>query len=290
MDEDDALLLPAFEAMDAHAVPAVWDDPDVDWSSFDAVLLRATWDYSDHIERFEGWLAHVAERTILVNPAPMASWNADKTYLETLAAAGVPIVPTRFLRPTDPSADDDLGLGDRGQVVIKPARSVGSRDTARYELAADRARAVEHARQLLAAGRTVMVQPYINSVDAHGETALLFIGGRFSHAIRKGPLLVLGAAPTTALFAAETIEPRTPSPAQRDVADAVLAAVPPELGKPTYARVDLVQTGDGAAVLELELIEPSLFLAHGGDAPDRLARTVLNRLRQPMTTGSPAAG
>jgi glutathione synthase/RimK-type ligase-like ATP-grasp enzyme len=132
-----------------------------------------------------------------------------------------------------------------------------------------------HVRDLHAEGRTAMVQPYLASVDRRGETALLHVDGAFSHAIGKGPLLARGAAPTDRLFAEETITPRTPTPEERAVAEAVLAAVPADLGAPLYARVDLVEADDGPVLLELELVEPSMFLRHDPGAADRLAVAAL---------------
>ncbi len=273
LDDDDGLLLPAFEAVGAHAVPCVWDDPDVDWGGFDAVVLRETWDYTDDPAAFLQWVDRVDRVTRLVNPAKLVRWNMDKGYLGVLASGGLPTVPTRFIEP-----GGYLRLPTEGQFVVKPTVSAGSRDTARYEARSDGMQAVGHAQRLLEAGRTVMVQPYIDSVDHEGETALLFIAGRFSHAIRKGALLDLGAPPTGGLFAPETIDPRVATEAQHSVAQAALEAIPASLGVPLYARVDLLATDDGPVLLELELIEPSLFLTHGGDAPRRLADAVLRSL------------
>ncbi len=271
LDGDDGLLPPAFEAAGVTAVPAVWNDAAVTWSDFDAVVLRSTWDYPDHAAAFTSWLSQVEDTTRLINPARLVRWNMDKGYLGVLSSGGLPTVPTSFVQP-----GGYLRLPTEGEFVLKPTVSAGSRDTARYDARSDGMQAVGHAQRLLEAGRTVMVQPYVPSVDTAGETALLFMGGAYSHAIRKGPLLALGAQPTQDLFAAESIEPRVATVAQRELAEAVLQAVPPSLGTSTYARVDLLDTPSGPVVLELELIEPSLFLAHGQGAPERLVAAVMN--------------
>ncbi|MBA2637834.1 MAG: hypothetical protein H0U79_06395 [Solirubrobacterales bacterium] len=153
--------------------------------------------------------------------------------------------------------------------MVKPAVSAGSLDTARHT---DPARAREHVAALLATGRTVMVQPYLPAVDTWGETALLYLDGRFSHAIRKGPLLSDGAATEGGLYLEEEIEPRVPSVRERQLGDAVIALATERLGRLLYARVDVLADPSGAPVLlELELAEPSLLLAHGLGASARLA-------------------
>jgi glutathione synthase/RimK-type ligase-like ATP-grasp enzyme len=157
------------------------------------------------------------------------------------------------------------------EVVVKPTVSAGSRDTARFSPGEeDRARALAAA--IEASGRTPMVQPYLPSVDVRGETALLFFGGSFSHAIHKGPILRPGEDPTTELFAAEEIAPREATAQERAVAERVLGFVDRDL---LYARVDLVEDEDGRPrVLELELTEPSLFFEHAPDSASRFARAV----------------
>jgi hypothetical protein len=127
------------------------------------------------------------------------------------------------------------------------------------------AQAVRHVQRLVDAGRSVMLQPYLAEVDAWGETAVLYLGGSFSHAIRKGPLLHRGSGLVAGLFAPEDIRPREAEPAERAVAAAACAAIP--FDAPAYARM-----------LELELTEPSLFLTHAPGAADRFARHLVQRL------------
>jgi glutathione synthase/RimK-type ligase-like ATP-grasp enzyme len=206
----------------------------------------------------------------LANPAEVIAWNTDKRYLGELAAVGVPVVPTRWYAPGDQVPEPE------GQVVVKPAVSAGARDTRRHD---DPAAAAAHAAELLAAGRTVMVQPYVDGVDAAGETGLVFVGGRFSHAFGKGALLTAGDRATSALFAEEEISEREPSARELEVGEQVLDAA--ELRGPVaradllYARVDLVPGPEGEPLLlELELAEPSLFFRAGHGAAERWAETV----------------
>ncbi len=264
LDEDGPVLLAALAARDVVAEPAVWTDPDVDWSSYDLVVVRSTWDYHDHHAQFLDWAGRVEAVTRLANPADVLAWNTTKTYLRTLQEAGLPVVPTEWLDPGDVFVAPEVG-----EYVVKPAVSAGSRDTNRYVAGNHDERATAHAQGLLGAGRTVMVQPYLTKVDTYGETALFFFAGAFSHAVRKGPLLTPAMELVAGAYAPETIEPREPTVAETDAAEQVLDALatvaPASREQLVYARVDLVPGQDGDPVLlELELAEPSMFLVQDG--------------------------
>lgn len=280
LDHEDRLLIPALARLGIDAAPAVWTDEDMDWGSFDAVVIRETWDYSDDRDVFLSWADRVAAVTTLLNPADVVAWNTDKVYLRELGAAGVPVVPTRFLEPGDDAAGW-LPDGEFADVVVKPAVSCGSRDTVRYHTGDPLDEAEQHVRRLLGEERTVMVQPYLDAVDTVGETALLFFDGEFSHAIRKGPLLARGVEgeKVEGLFVQEQIDPREPTAQELEVASRVIGCIPGGIDRVLYARVDLIPGPDGAPVLlELELTEPSLFLSHDAQAPDRLAAAIARRL------------
>jgi glutathione synthase/RimK-type ligase-like ATP-grasp enzyme len=272
LDEDLQPLIDAFARAGIVVAPVAWDDPTVSWRRFDAVLLRSTWDYTQRLPEFLAWCACVSECSRLFNPLDIVRWNTDKHYLRDLAEAGAPVVESRFLS----AADDVDTLPELDDFVVKPTVGAGSRGARRF-VATERKQAVAHARTLLDEGFDVLVQPYLREVDRIGETALLFFDGVFSHAIRKGPLLRRGAAATRALFAAEHITAREPHADEMLAARKVLAAMPFE--RPLYVRIDLLPSAAGPKLLELELTEPSLFLAHGTDAADRLVAAVLDRLR-----------
>ena len=280
-DYDMAPLLDALRIAGADAHEIDWDDDAIDWGRFDLALLRSTWDYFERLPEFLDWAARVAERTRLVNPLAVLRWNTDKHYLAELARAGVPVVPSTFLEPHDDVAailDTVLNTHpDARDFVVKPAVGAGSRDAQRHARD-DRNGIIAHARRLLDRRRSVLLQPYLEHVDAHGETALLFFDGVFSHAIRKGPLLKRNAGPTAGLYAKETITSRTPSPEEREVAQRALAAIPLD-GPLLYARVDLIHDDDGAPrLLELELVEPSVFVAHADGAAQRFVAAILARI------------
>ena len=270
-EADGAALLAACTRAGLDASWQVWDDPAVDWAAADLVVVRATWDYSARRREFLAWAAAVPR---LANPAAVLSWNSDKRYLADLAAAGVPVVPTDWAEP-----GEDARLPGSGYFVVKPSVGAGSMGAARF--AADdpaaSAWARTHIGTLHAAGRTAMVQPYLADVDAAGETALVFLDGAYSHAVRKGPMLaeaVVNGLDGASLYVAESIAPRTPDAREREVAEAALAAAPADL---LYARVDLLPTAAGPVLIELELTEPSLYLGYREGAADRFAAAISAR-------------
>jgi glutathione synthase/RimK-type ligase-like ATP-grasp enzyme len=288
LDEDEAPLVMALRACGAQVEVADWDNPDVRWSAYDLAVLRSTWDYTERPSEFLAWVDRVAAITALSNSAAVVRWNTDKHYLAELARAGVPIVPSRFIEPGEEAAAAlGIFLSEHGEseLVVKPAVGAGSRDARRYGRGA-RAAAATHADQLLQAGRSVLLQPYLDRVDEQGETALIFIAGRFEHAIRKGPMLPRpwdeSSGPPvggeSSLFVAERVVPRTAGTDELAVAVQALAAVPHE--GLLYARVDLIRDSAGSPVLlELELTEPSLFFAHAPGSVERFGHAILDHAR-----------
>jgi glutathione synthase/RimK-type ligase-like ATP-grasp enzyme len=279
LDEDMPPLVAAFAAAGAHAEIAAWDEPGIDWARFDLALLRSAWDYTERLPQFLAWVKRTAAVTRLLNPVAVVQWNSDKHYLLELQRAGMPVVATVF---AEPGADAHAVLGEFlashacAELVVKPAVGAGARDARRHARSAE-AEILAHMKYLLGARRSVMLQPYLAGVDAHGETALIFIAGRFSHAVCKGALLPAGAPATEALFATEQIAPRTPAADELAAAERILAQLP--FGALLYARVDLIRDStDRPHLLELELTEPSLYFAHAPGSAPRFAAAALERL------------
>ena len=285
LDDDLPPLVAALIAVGAKVEVMAWDDPTVAWSRFDAALLRSTWDYSQRLPEFLRWCECVSRETTLLNPLPVVRWNTDKHYLAELERAGVAIVSSTFVEPnaiaTEALAAFLAAHPDTADFVVKPAIGAGSRDAQRYTRAQEVAPA-SHIARLLDADRSVLLQPYLPSVDEHGETALIYLDGEFSHAIRKGPLLRANEDATRALFAAEHITSREAGDDERALAAAVLAGIPRLDGVAMpllYARVDLIRDANGKPLLlELELAEPSLFLDTHPAAAARLSKALLTRL------------
>ncbi|MGW3723947.1 ATP-grasp domain-containing protein [Streptomyces sp. NPDC000851] len=255
VDRDLPVLVAALTDAGAEAVAVEWDAPHVDWAGFDLTVIRSTWDYSWRAAEFVAWAQACGKATRLANPADVVRWNTDKRYLGELAAAGVPTVPTRYIAPGAPA-----DLPDDHEYVVKPTSGAGARFAARYT-PDQRETAVRQLARMHAEGFTAMVQPYVKGIDTTGERALQFFGGRLLHASRKGAVLAPDTPYDERKVAHPGLEVWQPTDAELAVAERALAAVPdaPEL---LYARVDLVDGEDGEPrVMELELVEPNLFLS-----------------------------
>ncbi len=263
-DADEELLLPHLPEAELVA----WDAPDVDWSAYDLAVLRSTWNYHDDREAFLAWCERTSAVTRLVNPVHTVAWNTDKRYLADLAAAGIPTVPTTFVAPGDPLPAQSVAPLE-GHVVVKPSVGAGSNGARLFHGDADGARA--HIAALHAAGHVAMIQPYLAEVDTHGETALVYLQGRFSHAARKAAILSRSMSWETGLYADEKITPTDPTESELEVAHHILRWLESAGHTAAYARIDLLPTAQGPVLLELELTEPSLFLAMDPAAPARAA-------------------
>ena len=269
-DEDEPLGVAALERAGVSVDVVDWDDRAVDWSRFDRVVLRSAWDYPQRLDEFSTWLDAVDGETDLVNPPALVRWSLDKQYLGELAGAGVPITPTDFVPPGSPATLPP------GGVVVKPSVGAGSVDAASYGAdQQDEARA--HVARLHAAGQVALVQPFLRSIPEEGEWPMVFLDGRFSHAANKRVALPQ-AGTVDDLFAPETNTAHVATAVQIEVAQAAVDLVSDRLGTPTYARVDLVRDDTGGfCVLELELVEPSLFLAYAEPSAAERFATVLAR-------------
>lgn len=287
LDEDMPPLLAACDRAGLAAEVRAWDDDTVSWARYDAVVLRSPWDYHLRREAFLHWCDRVAGATRLLNPPEVVRWNTDKRYLADLEAAGVAVVPTRFVAPDAeplPAVDEAFAAFAAAEIVVKPTVSAGSHDTQRYRRTQGLA-AANHVGTLLDAGRDAMLQPYLDAVDVRGETALLYFDGVFSHAIRKAALLRPDATGLDYTALPDAIAARTPDDDERRAGEAVLAALHARTGAPlTYVRIDLIRDADGAPrLLELELTEPSLFFAQAPDAADRFVAA----LQRALTAAEP---
>lgn len=265
-DPDQPALTAALSREGVCAVLAAWDDADVDWDGFAATVIRSTWDYPLAYDEFVAWVGTV-ER--LINPADVVAWNGDKRYLDDLAARGVPTIPTTYAHHGDEAVFPDSGF------VVKPTVGGGSRGAKRFSLdEVDAARA--HVDALAAQGRLAMVQPYVDSVTTIGETDVVVLDGTVSHAVRKYAPINLEA--TAAPAGPVRVERVDPTESERACVRAALAAVPFDAPL-CFARVDLLATELGPTVIEVELIEPFLFLEHDAAAADALAAAIARRVR-----------
>ncbi len=282
--DEGPLILGALEAAGVKGSTAVWNDPAVDWSGFDLVVANGAWDNIHHVSEFLAWVDMLERNKLpVVNSPATLRWNLDKRYLRELSAAGVPVVPTEWVEPgADPStARPSL----EGEVVVKPSVSGGGFRTARYE-PHERDLALAHVVELVASGRTAMVQPYQEAVDDEGEVGLIFLGGAYSHAIHKDPMIRRGAGALDSLIDNMVITPATASPAQLSLGRLAVGAAERLLGPTTYARVDTVTGPDDAPLLlELELLDPVLFFATDPSKADGFAQVLANQLGSGLSLG-----
>lgn len=278
LTDDDRPLLAELWSLGVEAAPAVWDDASVDWKRFDAAVLRSAWDYHLSPAAFFAWLARVEALGLpLWNPPAVVRANADKSYLAELGAAGVVVAPTvRVERGGDASLPAILSGRGWTDAVVKPAVSAGAYRTTRVKAAGGQAALDE-----VLAHSAALVQPYLPEIASEGEWSFVFLGGEFSHAVLKTPRhgdfrvqeehggRARAAVPPPGLL----IQAR----------DAVIAAPGPWL----YARVDGVRRGAELIVLEVELIEPSLYLSLAPGAAKAFARAIKARLSAPPASPRP---
>lgn len=273
-ESESPLLISALGRLGLSAALRSWG-PGTDWSAASLVVVRTTWDYTANRSAFLTWAHECAAVTSFVNPVEVLASNSHKGYLCELARAGVPVVPTRMLECGSALRDQDEALGQiKEEAVVKPAVSAGARGTRR----GSPAELAPHLAALLRSG-DALVQPFVGEVR-EGEKSLVFFGGDFHHAVRKVP--APGDYRVQALYGGR-VEPTRTRPVELEVARAALAQVAVPL---SYARVDLVETSEGPAVMELELIEPELFLSHHPSAAGRFAAVLAGLVGEPPAASS----
>ena len=269
---DDRLAADALGRRGVRVSPAVWSDTAVEWATYDAIIIRSTWDYHRRHAEFAAWI-DVLEQTgrPVWNPCPLLRWNGNKRYLADLARRGVPIVPTEWLPAPGSTALRDV-LHSRGwnDVVVKPVISATAYGTRRLQ--SDDADAIDAIPENLG---ELMVQPFLPEIGTAGEWSLMFFRGAFSHSVRKRP--VSGDFRVQSEFGGSAVAERAPRHVIAAAQQVVDAVTEPWL----YARVDGVETAEGFLLMELEMLEPLLFLELGANAPERFAEAIVATLGAP---------
>lgn len=276
-DRDCAPLVEALRARGVEASSLDWHDPTIDWSAWDLAVIRSPWDYAQHAEKFTAWLDRAGASTRVLNSPELVRWNMDKHYLAALEGAGIAVIPTSYHRDED-SLRTALGAGGAGSgtadggvsgaataadgahVVIKPAIGAGSQLAGLF--APDDPALLDLARQILAGGGTVMLQPEVPELSEGLEKALYALDGQYTHAVAKGALLARGGGLRGGEYK-ENPQLTEASPAERAFAEHVLATVAEVTGleTPLYGRIDMVDSAaHGLVLLEAELFEPTFNL------------------------------
>jgi len=270
--EDDGLLSEALRAHGLTTTRVDWTSPNVDWSQFRCLVFRTIWDYFERFDEFTAWLGRVEDTTLLCNTASIVRWNMDKHYLADLEAMGIPIVTCRFIErgSAEPLADLLAASGWK-EAVIKPAVSGAARHT--YRVNRESAAELEPVvRRLLTAGALIL-QPFVEEIMRNGEDTLMVLNGRYTHAVRK-----IGKPGDFRVQADHggTIRDLIPTAEQIELAERAMAACRP---RPAYGRVDMVRDNEGKlAIMELELIEPELWLRQHPPAAKELAAAIAKAL------------
>jgi hypothetical protein len=281
---DDAPFHRALEALGVAWERPIWDDARIDWSRYDAVLIRTTWDYQEKEPAFVAWASHVATVSKLFNPPEVITWNTKKTYLRDLEEAGARLTPTQWLEVgTTPDIAErmkDVGW-QRG--FLKPVVGATARETLRFNADPEGLSAAQAHLDRLLPTESMMLQPYLSTVEEAGELSALYFGGEYSHGVRKVPVPGdyrvqddFGASDEPYAFTeAEEAELSAMRGALTTVLSQRLGVSEPLL----YARVDVLRDGHGGLYLnELELVEPSLFFRHDPESPRRLAQAIVSKL------------
>lgn len=280
---DDRFLHAALRELGVEFEQAIWTDRELDWSRFDAVLIRSTWDYADRRDEFVDWAERVAKCTRLLNPAAIVRWNTHKSYLRELEREGVPLAPSLWL---ERGKAIDLGarLAELGwsRAFIKPLLGASARETLRLraEVPDELAAAQRHVdRLVIDHDEDLVVQPYFDNVEREGELSAIWLAGQLSHGVRKVP--VAGDYRVQDDYGAHD-EPWSLDAGAHALCERVFAGLDRVLarlgvsGPLLYARVDMLRGADGLLVLnELELVEPSLFFRHCHGAGRVLAQALI---------------
>lgn len=283
--EEYAQLMPAdralADALKQHgidAAPAVWSNTSVPWQSFQAALIRSPWDYYMRPQEFAEWLNRIeALRLPLWNPVKTVRWNMHKGYLAELGKAGAPLPGTVVVAADQVAPSLSSIFAERGWpvLVMKPAVSGGAFET--YKVERDDAMAFQDRYRALHMRGDVIVQEYCPQIETSGELSLIYVNGIFTHAARKVPKDADFRVQEK--FGGRNLK-HTPTPMEQQAAEKVLAAAK-ELGyEHAYARVDLVHHKNALVLMELEVIEPWLFLDTVPEAVPQVAELLARRIAQ----------
>ncbi len=265
---DDQELLHALRRRGVATAVDVWDDPAVDWASAPLTVVRSVHDYHLRRDAFIAWIDRIEPLTRVFNQPEIIRWNSHKSYLRRFAESGIAIAPTAWARRGEPA---DLGelMAARAwpEVIVKPAVSASAHGTLKVgpaNLAAGRAHLTALLRSVDA-----LVQPYLYEFESKGETSVIWLGGEQTHSVRRPPGIHI---PHGAMLG----RPFDPPQAELDFARTVYERIAPE---PLYARIDVLDTrAYGLCLLELELVEPALYLGHSRAVADAFAAAVCRLL------------
>ncbi len=270
----DSLLHAPLAKLGWQAFDISWRDTQVNWDDYDAVIIRSPWDYQEHCEDFLNVLEAIeASSALLANPIDLVKWNINKKYLAALETKGVQLVPTYWgetisldiLRNAFQQFDSDC-------IIVKPCISAGAFDTFRLNKQQAEAQADELIK--LFSQREFMIQPFVQNIIDEGEYSIFFFNGHFSHCILKSPKE--NDFRVQEEFGGQ-LTSITPEQTLLDVSEQVLSAIPYQS---LYARLDFVRFESSFAIMEAELIEPSLYFNMDDQSASRFAEAFVEYFEQ----------
>lgn len=268
----DHLVIKPLADLGWHAEEVSWKHPDCDWNQYDLVVIRSPWDYQDHFDAFIKVLENIENSSaILANPIDIVHWNIHKKYLAELESKGITIVPTLWRDSLNANEFDDFFTQlSSEEIIIKPCISANADDT--YRLNRENILTLSNHLVETFKNKECMIQPFIQSVVDEGEFSLFYFNNTYSHAILKTPSKGDFRVQEEHGGQLQKIDPDTPLTEQ---ADKTLSAIDKEL---LYARLDFVRTKSGYALMEAELIEPSLYFNLDADSAERFARAIVEKM------------
>ena len=269
LTDDDALAAEALADRNVQTEPVCWDDETADWRRYSAIVIRSTWDYHLRVAEFRAWIDRLtALGAPLWNPSEVLRWNIDKRYLLSLGTPDLHPPPTVILEKGSAVALGEF-LRSHGwdEVVMKPTISADGFSTERTTAAG--AAADQPLLDAMLKRSDVMVQPLVPEIRAQGELSLMFFGGTFSHAVSKRPT---GGEFRVQERLGGIISLSDVAPSIVERAEALLKSAAP---RSLYARVDVVETPKRLVLMEIELVEPSLFLQHSPESADAFAGAII---------------
>jgi glutathione synthase/RimK-type ligase-like ATP-grasp enzyme len=272
VSNEDDMLLTFLQSKGINIVKEIWNDPNVVWANYDTAIIKSPWDYFDHIKDFYSWLECMDLLNIrLLNPSSVLRWNADKHYLADIKDAGLKVTPTIFLSKDEPFALSDFFVTfNTDKLIVKPVVSGGAKNT--LKVTSENAEDIGHKLEQLLNDEDFIVQPFLREIEKDGELSFLFFGGKFSHAVLKKA--AKGDFRVQSTFGG-SVHVQEPSLETIAKAQAYLDVFAPDC---LYARVDVVMIDADLVLMELELIEPYLFLDTHGNAFDNYYEALLKLL------------
>jgi glutathione synthase/RimK-type ligase-like ATP-grasp enzyme len=272
LTKNDQLLIPALAKVTITATAVIWDDKTVDWTNFDYLIFRNTWDYFEKEAEFNLWLEHIEQLGIkTLNPIAIIKKNKHKFYLREMEKQGIKILPTIFIDKTDQLDLDKSMPSHWKKAVIKPAFSAGSYQTEVFE--SIDIQKINTCYKEVASEKELLLQEFMPEIQTLGETSIIFFNKKFSHAVNKKPIagdfriqVQFGGQYTLVQPSAELVEK----------AQQIVNTFDGEL---LYARVDGIVINNELHLMEVECIEPDLYFNLSEGSLERFVSAIVDLIK-----------